>query len=597
MPRAPERLDGYAPIRDYAAIGDQRTAALVALDGSIDWLCLPRFDSPSAFAAILDARSGGAIALAPTVPFTAERRYLPRTNVLETTFTTTEGRVRVTDAMTAGWRAPAWVELLRRVEGLDGGVPMRWSVSPRFEWGATGGEVNERQGTPIIRHHGLGLAVQAWDAGTPECRDGTVAASFEATQASRALLAIGAFEDEPLLLSRREEVESRLDETVGFWRQWVGRCSYDGPWRDAVLRSALALALCSHAASGAIVAAPTSSLPEAVGGSRNFDYRYNWLRDTSFALDALLRLGLREEVHASLGWMLAATRTTHPRLDVFYSLDGTAGDPQGELDLEGYRRSSPVHRGNSAGSQLQLGNYGDLLDTCFAYVRDGNALDPESGQRLAEVADLVCEIWRNRDASIWELHDREDYAQGKLACWVALDRTVALADAGQVPDGSAGRWKATAATVREFIDGRCWSSRLRSYVRYPGTEDLDASMLLAARTGYLDGNDPRLGQTVDAMRRELGEGPFLYRYSGMREQEGAFLACSFWMVEALARAGRLDEATEAMDELVSAANDVGLLSEEIDPQSRELLGNFPQALSHLALVNAAFVLGECRADS
>jgi GH15 family glucan-1,4-alpha-glucosidase len=587
--REPTRIDGYAPIGDYAAIGDRRTAALVALDGSVDWLPLPSFDSPGVFAALLDSERGGRFELCPGEPFRAERRYLPETNVLETTFETASGRVRVTDALALpGMPSLPWNELTRRVEGVAGRVPMRWRVSPRFEWT----EVGEIERGPVIRHDRLSLAVQAWDAGEPHCGAGDVSGSFNIGQGEEALLALGCFESEPLLMSDRADVESRLEETVEYWRSWISAASAKGPWRDEVIRSALALGLLVEAQTGAMVAAPTTSLPEAIGGSRNFDYRYAWMRDTSFALDAMLELGMATQVHGTLSWVLSATRRTHPHLRPFFKLDGSYKPGAEELPLAGYRGSTPVLAGNDAESQLQLGNYGDLFETAWRYVADGNRLDAHNAVRLPEVADLVCRIWRNPDASIWELDEPHDYTQSKLSCWVALDRALKLAGSDELERPETARWRTTAAEIRDYIESECWSDERRAYTRYPGTRELDASVLLAARMGYKNPPDERIDATIAALREELGRGPLLYRYSGMQEEEGAFLICSFWLVEALAMSGRRDEADEVMEGVCSLTNDVGLFSEEIDPESGELLGNFPQALSHLGVINAATALAQ-----
>jgi GH15 family glucan-1,4-alpha-glucosidase len=591
--RSPVRNDGYAPIRDYAALGNRRTAALVALDGSIDWLPLPAFDKPGVCAALLDARKGGRFELKPDGGFEAERRYIPDTNVLETVFATAGGKVRVTDALALpGVPTLPWTELSRRIEGLAGSVEMRWSVQPRFEW-IHEGEIEFHHGTPVICHRDDALAVQSFDAGEPVRHGAGVSGSATLAEGERALLAVGAFHSEPILLSPREDVERRLDETVRYWANWAKTSTYEGPWRDAVMRSMLALGLCVYVPTGAIVAAPTTSLPEKIGGSRNYDYRYGWMRDTNYTLDAMLQLGFATQVHGTLSWVLGAAATTHPHLRPFFKLDASYHPTMTELPLEGYRGSAPVNEGNDAESQLQLGNYGDLFDTAWRYVEDGNGLDPGSRTRLAEVADFLCGIWRNPDSGIWELSELLDYTQSKLACWIAMDRALKLADEGQLPDSSADKWRATRDQVREYIETHCWSEQRGAYTRAAGSDQLDAGVLMAARVGYFDLPDPRLDSTIAAVRSELGRGPLLYRYSGMEEKEGAFLACSFWLVEALAGSGRMDEAAEMMDELVSLANDVGLLSEEIDPDSNEMLGNIPQALSHLTLINAACALTEC----
>jgi GH15 family glucan-1,4-alpha-glucosidase len=595
MERAPRRVDGYAPIRDYAAIGNERCVALVALDASIDWLCLPAFDSPSVLGALLDPRAGGSFSLQPTAPFTSDRAYAEDTNVLQTTLHTTDGTVRITDAMTIPETGPLpWNELVRRIECLEGRVTLRYSFEPRFGWGAHAGSTERRQGVPAIVCGTDVITVHGFDTGDLEIGDGRVAGEFSLDAEQRALIGVGAFHEEPILLSERHEIERRLDETMEYWRRRAERVSYAGPWRDAVVRSALALQLLVHGATGAIVAAPTTSLPERVKGPRNFDYRFSWLRDTTFTLEAMLRLGYSDQVHASLGWLLAASVRTHPRLSVFYQLDGNPPRPQEQLGLAGYRQSQPVVTGNGAAGQLQLGNYGDLLQTAWLYVNDGNSLDPGSAMRLGEVADLVCEIWRNADASIWELGDTEQYTQGKIGAWLALERAARLADVGELPDDRAGRWRQEAERIRDFVTQRCWAARRAAYARIAGGDGLDASVLLGARrsVGFFSSSDPRLRTTVDAIDRELGRGQLVYRYSGMEDREGAFLACSFWMVEALSRLGRREEAHERMDELVQLGNDVGLYSEEMDPETGDMLGNFPQALTHLALVNAAYEVVE-----
>jgi GH15 family glucan-1,4-alpha-glucosidase len=334
-------------------------------------------------------------------------------------------------------------------------------------------------------------------------------------------------------------------------------------------------------------------LPERIGGSRNFDYRYAWLRDANLTLEAMLRLGLRDQVHASLGWMFRTVRRTQPWLRPMYCLDGHPQLPDTSLDLEGYRGSCPVTLGNSAQTQLQLGNFGDLFDMTVKYVEDGNALQPDARVRLSEAADFVCRVWGRRDASIWELEDRRHYTQAKLACWLALDRAITLAERGETAARQTSKWRRTRDEIREFLESYCWSPAMRAYRRAADGDDLDAAVLLASRSSFMEEQPDRLSSTIDAIRSRLGAGGALvYRYSGMEEEEGAFLACSFWVVEALARVGRVDEAAAAMDELIGLANDVGLYSEEIDPTTGEFLGNLPQALSHLALVNAAKAIEE-----
>jgi GH15 family glucan-1,4-alpha-glucosidase len=584
-----DRADGYAPLRDYAAIGNKRTVALIAADGSVDWMPHPTLEDPAVFAALLDARDGGRFTLAPAAPYTATRRYRPGTNVLETTYTTADGVVRVTDAMSRPIaHTLVYNQIIRRIDGLAGAVALEWAVEPRFGYGATGVAPVFHDGAALFTHDDDVVALQAFAAGDVEAgRDGAHG-RFTAGESDVAVLALSAFRDEPLSLEDCGHMLQRLDATAERWRRWSAECAYEGPWRDAVLRSALALDLLVDDQTSAIAAAATLGLPERIGGERNFDYRYAWLRDANLTLEAMLRLGYRDQVHTSLGWMLRAARRTHPRLRPMYRLDGNPRLPDGELPLPGYRGSRPVHLGNGAQGQLQLGNYGDVFDMAASYVNDGNALPPNARVQLAELADFVCRVWGRPDAGIWELDDERHYTQSKLACWLALERAISLAGRGALPDDRVGTWRRERDRVGRFIAERCWSPLRRTYLRAADGEDLDAAVLLAARGSLLEEQPERLDATIHAIRDGLtAGGPLLYRYTGMADEEGAFVACSFWLVEALARAGRPDEAAATMDAMVAQANDLGLFCEEIDPHSGAFLGNVPQALSHLALVNAA----------
>jgi GH15 family glucan-1,4-alpha-glucosidase len=590
------RIDGYAAIEDYAAIGDGRTIALVARDGSIDWMPVPQIDDAPVFAAILDVEVGGRFALAPTEDYEVERRYVEDTNVLQTTFTTASGRVTVTDALTMqdGGLLP-WVELARRVECEQGEVELEWRVEPRFEYGLTETTVTPlRDGfvASCLNHY---LLIRAWDAGEPQERAAAVGARFTLARRESALIALTMADREPIPFPPRDEIERRLEGTVDAWRRWLDEC-YSGPWKEAVKRSALALKLLILAPTGAIAAAATSSLPERIGAGRNYDYRFAWIRDTAFTMDALARLGFREQVHGSLSWLLKATWGTHPRMQAFYAFDGSVPRHYDRLDLTGYRNSTPVYKGNAAEGQSQLGNYGDLLETIHYYVRYGNSLDRETGIRVAEVADFVCRIWDNEDSGIWELQDERHYTISKMGCWVALDRAQKLAGDGEIPGDNVPVWRATAEAIREWIDRHCWSEAKQAYTFYAGTEDLDAAVLLAARNGFCDPFLDRLDSTMEAVRRELGAGPLVWRYSGQQAAEGAFLACSFWVADVLVRCGRRDEAIVLMDELVALGNDVGLYAEEMDANGH-MLGNFPQALTHLALINTAAAIAENEEDA
>ena len=593
---APRRIDGYAPIQDYALIGDGRTTALVARDGSIDWLPLPRMDSTTVFGRLLDAKRGGAFELAPEEEFEVERAYAGDSNVLQTTFRTARGVVRVTDAIPLDHGALLpWFELIRRVDGLEGSVPMRWRVTPRFKAGE-GDErpsLEQRNGAVLVEGREGIVALHLFDAGTATLHDEEIVGTFETSPGSSGALVMRSTHEEPLPFPRLDWIYARLDETVDDWERWLADAGVEGQWKDMTRRSALVLRLLTYVPTGAILAAPTTSLPERIGGDRNYDYRYSWVRDTAYTLDALLNLGLLVQVHASFAWLLRAVASSLPDVHVFYDIHGETASGQKELELAGYRGSRPVRRGNAAAKQLQLSCWGDLLETAELYVRDGNALDEVTGRRLADAVDRLTKVWDEKDAGIWELPDKQHYTLSKVAAWMAIDRALRLAEAGEVPDDRVDAWRETAEAIRAFVERECWSEGRSAYAMHAGSDRLDASVLRISRMNYLDTRGERFNSTIDRIRMELsGGGPLLYRYSGQRQEEGAFVACSFWLVEALARAGRLDEARETMDELVALANDVGLYSEEIDPRMHDFLGNFPQGLSHLALINAAAAIAE-----
>jgi GH15 family glucan-1,4-alpha-glucosidase len=579
-------------------IGDGRTAALVARDGSIDWLCLPDLDSGSVFGAILDAERGGAFRLAPTEPFTADRRYLDDSNVLETTFRTAQGAVRVTDSMPLplGGLAPTR-ELVRSIEGLSGEVAMHWRVEPRFGYGRSRTRIRTRAGVPVAHAGPSAIAVLSFGAGEPQGSAEGIGGQFTARNGGNAMLALSAAHGDPLVFPPRSAIERRASATLDYWRGWARERSYDGPWREAVIRSSLALKLLIHAPSGAIAAAVTTSLPEELGGVRNWDYRYSWIRDSSATLDALLNLGCPSEGDAFFWWLLHASQLTHPKVSVLYRLDGRAGSSETELDLSGYRGSCPVRIGNAAAPQRQLDVYGHLLQTAWLFVEAGGRLSADTSSRLAGTADVVSSIWKEEDSGIWEVRGlTRHFTESKMMCWIAIDRACRLAADGHIPAKSSSRWREEATAIRRYVSDQCWSSERQGYLRFPRASETDASILLPTLIGYgAEDERGRLLATIRNIRAELGSGSLLHRYrgeDGLTGQEGAFLACSFWLVDALGRLGELEEAGELMEELLAQSNDVGLYAEEIEPASGAFLGNFPQGLVHLALINAAVTLQE-----
>lgn len=592
------REDGYAPIGAYGLIGNGHGAALVCSDGRVDWLAVPKVDTPPFLSAVIDAPKGGFLSVAPAGEYRVRRRYLERSMVLETTFETEAGTLRVTDALTEGFQGTLpWSELARRIEADGGPVPVRWELRPGTRFDTVRPWVHIEEGVPFVLSgdllaalvlDGLGEpVVESTEAGTDQAE--VVRGEAVIRPGAPALLALVIAEGGPLRLPKPRDVQRRLDHTLDEWQKWAALIDYDGPHAEQVLRSALAIKALADIETGALAAAPTTSLPEVVGSERNFDYRFGWVRDSAFMIDALIRLGLSEQVDASLSWLLEGVSQTAPDVHVFYTLNGqpaSAEMAKKEL-LEGYKGSTPVMLGNKAAQQTQHGGYGDLFGAVGRYVEDGGRLDTGTGLTLAKLADQLCDEWTKPDAGLWELGSYERYTSSLINSWAALDRAVRLVDRGQVPPLHADRWQRARDAIHAYADTHCWSEQKSSYTFYAGTDGLDAATLLAARTGFLAGDDRRLSTTIDAIRTELtAEGPLLYRYSGASKEENAFAACTFWMIEALCYAGRTEEAGELLDGALRYGNDLDLWSEEIDPISGALLGNFPIGISHLSVIGA-----------
>ncbi|HET7754033.1 MAG TPA: glycoside hydrolase family 15 protein [Anaeromyxobacteraceae bacterium] len=586
-------------IGDHAAIGDGRTVALVSRGGTIDWLCWPRFDSPSVFAALVDDEAGR-WTVAPAGPFRTERRYLPGTNVLETRFIAASGELVVTDLMPI-----ASDEERRRLLGPDheilriatcrsGEVELEAVFEPRPGYG------RER---PRLRDAGK-LGIRA------ETRGGllTLRADFElridgGRAVGRVRLREGdarhlslTFADAwPAILPPLGASEDALARTAGWWRRWSDQIRYDGPAREAVVRSALALRLLVYAPSGAVVAAPTTSLPERTGGALNWDYRFCWLRDAALTMRALVALGLRDEADAFVSWLLHTTRLTRPELRVLYDVYGNAPMAERTLDhLSGYRGSRPVRIGNGAADQFQLDVYGEVVDAVAHFVRSGGTLDEETQQVLCDFGEYVCRHWQLPDEGIWEPRSgRGHNTHSRVLCWTALDRLLMLHEKGHVRRAPVELFEQNRAAIRREVEERGWNAELGSYVSRLGGSELDAALLLMGWYGFEDPRSERMRATCRRIRERLGaRDALLYRYrSGDSPGEGAFGICSFWGAELLALgAGTVDEARDAFERLCGFSNDVGLFGEEIDPDTGEALGNFPQAFTHVGLVNAALSL-------
>lgn len=579
--------NGYAALDDYGVLGDGRGAALVALDGSVDWWAAPHLDSTPAFAALLDPARGGRIQLRPRgQDAAAVHHYVAHGNQLQTDFTTAAGQARVTDSLNTGNAgALPWSELARQVEGLAGTVEFELVVQPGDGLGAWRPWAERDQHAAILHAGELTLAVRAPGGTDLAIGHDQVGARFRVTPGERVVLGVVAAYRDPLYLCDIDSIEQRITVTAASWRQWSGQVRWDGEGRERILRSALALKTLIMARTGAVAAAATTSLPERVGGPKNWDYRFSWIRDASLTINALAVLGLHEEVHAAVGWLLHAIRDNGPGVRVFYTLDGQLSDQMRRPPAPGYRHSQPVNLGNRAADQLQLGVYGDLFGTVADWVFGGHVLDVRSSRELSDLADQCADTWRHDDAGMWELTTDRAYTSSKMNCWRALDAAARLAEAGQLA-GTGHRWRGEAELILRWVREHCWSERKQAYTFYAGTEDLDASVLLGAEFGF--DRSQRMSSTIDAITAELGAGPLLYRYSGAYQEEQTFVACAYWRVHALCRVGRLDEARHLLrqlDELVP--NSLGLMAEMSAAGTGELLGNLPQALSHLAHIRAA----------
>lgn len=602
---------GYQPIENYGVIGNMRTVALVGMNGSIDWFCCPNFDSPSVFASILDDKKGGHFSIAPAVAgITHKQIYWPETNVLVTRFLSPDGVAEVIDFMPVGslQEQHGHNELIRRVNVVRGSMPFRMECFPAFNYARDEHEIQLNESGAVFQSPGISLQLSTT---LPLQRTGKgLTAEFTLNRGQTETFAIGEIRSESADYHPFSEAESEelFEDTVAFWRGWLSQCAYKGRWREMVERSALVLKLLTYQPTGAIVAAPTCSLPEELGGERNWDYRYTWIRDAAFTLYGLLRIGFTDEAAGFMKWIEARAAELNPdgSLQIMYGIDGRHQLTEESLEhLEGYKGSRPVRIGNGAYGQLQLDIYGELMDSVYLYNKYGAPISYDFWVHLRRLTNWVADNWQRQDEGVWEVRGgQQHFVYSKLMCWVAIDRALRLADRRSFP-ADRERWHQVRDQIYEEIMDRGWSDSRQAFVQSYGSDALDASNLMMPLVFFMAPSDPRMISTLDAINRSPEQGglvsnSLVYRYNvdrtedGLSGDEGTFNICTFWLVEALTRAGRverhrLNEARLMFEKMLSYANHLGLYAEETG-HSGEALGNFPQAFTHLALISAAFNL-------
>ena len=602
----------YLPIAEHGLVGDLHTVALVGTTGTIDWYCCPAFDSPSVFGSILDADDGGFYAIRPArEPWTSRQLYFPDTNILITRFFTQGGVGEVQDFMPiesvdTGFHRH---RLIRRVMVVRGDVTWELEVQPRFDYGRADHEVEMHPHGVLFRSPVLTLALEGANAHSLgaqrglERRDGGVHATFELGAGQAQTFVLERVADDHIARPYAEqEAAKSFDATVVYWRRWLARSGYRGRWRETVQRSALTLKLLTYAPTGALVAAPTTSLPEQIGGERNWDYRYTWIRDAAFSLYGLLRLGFTEEASAFMHWLTDRTREwkvgPSGPLQIMYGIDGRADLPEIEHPTwSGYRDSAPVHIGNGAAGQRQLDIYGEMIDSIYLFNKYGRPIHFETWENVRRIVDWLCENWDQADEGIWETRGgQKDFTYSRVMSWVAVERAVRIARQRGLP-ADLVRWMTTRDEIYRQVMERGWHRGREAFVQHYDTDVLDASVLLMPLVKFIAPTDPRWLSTLRAISSELVSDSLVYRYNavaspdGLRGLEGTFSMCSFWYVEALSRAGLLDEARLALEKMFTYANHLGLYAEEVGPTG-EQLGNFPQAFTHLALISATVNLDQ-----
>jgi GH15 family glucan-1,4-alpha-glucosidase len=591
----------YLPIEDYGVIGDLHTVALVGRNGSVAWMCYPHFDSPSIFAAILDDEKGGRFQITPACDdVNRKQMYFPDTNVLLTRFLSSDGVAEITDFMPVGEPVGSHGhhQLIRSVAVVRGHMKLGAFCRPGFDYARKDHEVEIRPEGAVFHADGQSLALTT---SVPLRAEGPAAvADLQLQEGERVTFVLSGLEGREACPSPvpEAEVEDEFRATLEYWQGWLSRCNYRGRWREMVQRSALTLKLLTYQPTGAIVAAPTCSLPAPIGGERNWDYRYTWIRDASFTLYGLMRIGFTEETMGFMRWLGSRIQETGQdgSLQIMYGIDGRHELTEHTLDhLEGYRGSRPVRIGNGAHDQLQLDIYGELLDAVYLFNKHATPMRYDGWLKIRRILNHVCDVWRDPDEGIWEVRSgRQHFVYSKLMCWVALDRGLRLAGKRSFP-GDHQRWLTTRDAIYEEIMTRGWSEKRQAFVQAYDSETLDAANLIMPLVFFVSPTDPRFLSTLEAIQRDLTSGSLVHRYDvekspdGLEGEEGTFSMCTFWLVEALTRAGRLREARLVFERMLGYANHLGLYSEQVSA-SGEAVGNFPQAFTHLGLVSAAFNL-------
>ncbi len=598
----------YQLIENHGIIGNMRSAAMVALDGTVDFLCYPNFDSPTVFAALLDPEKGGSFRIEPQMEVRWKQMYLPETNILLTRMLSDDGVAEITDFMPVleDGRDPAYAhQIIRSVRVVKGSVSFKVVCAPRFDYARAAHRACKDEKGICFRPEDTTCRAMALYATVPLESDGRDAhAEFTLNQGENASFAFGALAEEETDADddlKHEMVNACFDASAEYWRKWIGQSSYKGRWREVVNRSALALKLLTSSEHGPTLAAITFGLPEQVGGERNWDYRYTWLRDSSFSLYALIRLGLSGEVRAFTHWMrnrlidgLQSDYAANGPLRIMYRVNGCSDLEEQTLDsLGGYKNSRPVRIGNQANEQLQLDIYGEIMDALYLSNKYADGISKDGWRRAIRIMEWLGSNWQRPDQGIWEMRDDpKHFLHSRLMCWVAFDRVIRLADKRSL-DAPVAEWRDIRRAIDEDIVQNFWDDELGSFVQARGEKEVDASLLLMPMLRYISPTDPRWLSTMKRIEDELSEDCLVFRYKpgrdGLAGTEGSFTACSFWLIECLARAGQVDKARLRFDKMLGYTNHLGLYSEQLG-SSGEHLGNFPQALTHLALISAATYL-------